>query len=174
MLEIAELTPTQDGYRLPRKTRETMMSYVAQGGVYNQQALDEHTCTRKFLIAITRFPDGRLFLRDGLHRTTSIWLSRSQKILLPEEFFYEDMTYDMYTEAAPEKGWYTPFDPRTHVRKPDFLNFKQEAVEKQERGDDDLLDWIYANADRYSVPRNGTHTIPSLAALWAMPSEVLL
>ena len=175
MLNIADLIPTQDGYRLPRETRENMLSFVANGGRYDEASIKAHRCTRNFMIAVTRFEDGALYLRDGLHRVTSIYISRPEKVLYDDEFIFEDMTYDMWINAEPSKGWYTPFDPRTDVRLPDFLDFKREVQAMEDSASaEEIADFINQNRHRYLVTRNASHTIEALSLVWAAESEVLI
>lgn len=168
MLGVENLIPTQDGYRLDSSTRQSMLDFVADAGVYNEDSIKSHRCTRNSLIAVTRFPDGKLFLRDGLHRVTSVYIARIIPALFDEEYVIENMTYDMWTNPAPDNGWYTPFDPRKEVRVPDFLKFKEKALDLQ---GEELVQYILDNKHQYVVPRTESHTIQALAALWEIKSE---
>lgn len=164
---VEDLIPTQDGYRLDEDIRESMLDFVSGGGVYDQKTIQHHSGSNS-LIAITRFPDGELYLRDGLHRATSIYIAREGKRLLKSEYVIENMTYKMYLEPAPEYGWFTPFDPRTEVRLPDFLDFKSkvEALHPEE-----VIQYILDHKFEYATTRNSTHDIKSLAELWGKSVE---
>ena len=140
--------------------------------MFDLESISAHGCSRSFLIAITRFDDGNLYLRDGLHRTTAIYLARREKVLYDSEFKFEDMTYDMYLEPAPEKGWYTPFDPRTEVRLPNFLDFRDEAQTLFVEGGD-WRTFIAENRHRYCIPRTDVHAFEPLSKFWIAKSEIL-
>ena len=172
VLLIQDILPTQDGYRISRKSRQNMVDYVAGGGLFDEESIKSHPCTRNFLIAITRFEDQALYLRDGLHRTTAIYLARPEKVLYESEFKFEDHTYDMWVNAAPEFGWFTPFDPRIEVRLPNFLGFRDEA-EEIFNNDGDVIKFIANNRDRYVIPRTDIHSFEPLSKFWIARSEIL-
>lgn len=175
ILKIDNLLPTQHGYRISRESREAMVDFVSNGGVFDLKSITSHNHKKSSLIAITRFEDGSLYLRDGLHRTTAIYLARSERVLYPSEYQFEDMTYDMYLNAAPDKGWWTPFDPRIEVRLPDFLNFRNEAVALfKNRGEQAAIDFIAINKHRYAIPRTKIHNFESLSRFWIARSEAIV
>ena len=163
MMNIEELSPTQDGYRLDKLVRRAMLEFILEGGVYDQETIQSHSGSNS-LIAITRFPDGKLFIRDGLHRVTSIYIARADRVLYETEYVVEDMSYEMYLNPAPDKGWYTPFDPRTEVRLPDFFDFKSKVLEIQDI--DEQVEYILAHKSDYAIERSILHTIEGLSALW--------
>jgi len=162
-MKVENLIPTQDGYRLDKSIRKAMLGFVSGGGIYDQETIASHSGSNS-LIAITRFPDERLFIRDGLHRVTSIHIARFGGVLYEQEYVIEDMTYEMYMTPVPDKGWYTPFDPRVEVRLPDFFDFKSKVLDIKNL--DEQIEYIVAHKSDYTTERNGLHTIEALSTLW--------
>lgn len=161
-IHIDQITPTQDGYRFSPEEMQGMLEYVRSGGIFADPI------KHKRPIVITRFEDGKLFIRDGFHRTTSIYLARPSKLIYPPEYEIENMTYDMWINANHHNGWYTPFDPRIEVRRADFFGFKNEVIELMKSRDPS--EFILNNKSRYCVPRDDSHTFESLSKLWKIPS----
>lgn len=115
------------------ETIDEMALFVKKGGFWTEDYLKEyselHNLSRVSpLISITKFEDGECYLHDGNHRCVATWLG-GRKHLRPDEYVLSEATYDYYTEFAPHNNWFTPFDPRTHARKPDFAAFKKSAKE---------------------------------------------
>lgn len=106
------------------------------------------------LIQITQFEDGKLFIMDGHHRVVSC-LAGQRNFLDSSEFKISLWTYREYIEISHDQGWYTPFDPRTHVRTSDFASFKKKAKEKFTNGEsvDDITRWIFANQSQFLTER---------------------
>jgi len=168
MIFVQELNVMQDGFRLHREQLCVMTQFIADGGRFNHESLSEHNPQRTSLIAIVEFEDGRKFIRDGLHRTTVILFARDVPCLFEEEYVIEKMTYEMYLEANIENQWYTPFDPRTEVRRSDFFDFKNEVLSRIDQ--DGLIDFIKLNKERYAIPKHKDHTIlkyaGQLGSMW--------
>jgi hypothetical protein len=58
----------------------------------------------------------------------------------------------MYAEINFEKGFVTPFDPRTEVRVPDFTAFRQEVFRLYARNPEEAIAFIRQNKARYARP----------------------
>ncbi|HEX6984276.1 MAG TPA: hypothetical protein VF170_02815, partial [Planctomycetaceae bacterium] len=71
--------------------------------------------------------------------------------------------YEHYVEINPGRGWFTPFDPRTHVRLADFAAFKEAVRLRTARRD--LSKWIAANTHLYRAERGLVRTVADLARL---------
>jgi len=140
----------------------SMIRFVSDGGRFDHESLARHNPEHTSLIAITEFPDGQWYIRDGLHRTISIYLGRSERVLYEDEYQIEHMGYEMYLEPAVQHGWYTPFDPRTEVRLADFFEFKNKVLGLIDGGDD-VEAFIRSNKHMYATPRSHKHTIAKLA-----------
>jgi len=123
MFLIKNLTPTQDAFRDYEQV--TLMSkFVVNGGFFTREALLEHDPTRKpLLIAVTKFEDGALYIRDGLHRVAAMCMA-SRSYLREDEYCIEPMNYVDYDTVNFKVGWVTPHDPRKFVRKADLTQFK--------------------------------------------------
>jgi hypothetical protein len=112
------------------------------------------------LIAIARFPDGRMMIRDGHHRCLATYIG-GRASLRHDEYIVETYTYEMYAEINFEVGFVTPFDPRTEVRVPDFTAFRQEVFQLYARNPEEAVAFIRQNKSRYARP----HTRSNLAQL---------
>ena len=145
-----------DGYRLSAVAMRALVDHVRGGGGYDAP------------IFVTRFEDGRLMLRDGLHRATAVMLGRASGTLRERELEIEDMTYAMFLTPALDAGLFAPFDPRCEVRVADFRAHRDE-VERLIREGGDLIGraaigFIAANRQTYVRPRRPCHD--SLAAFY--------
>lgn len=172
MIEIKNLKVMQDGFRLPEQQILEMIHFVKNGGNFTTESLAAHNPNRTSLITITQFEDGQLFIRDGVHRTAAIIIGRTglpvsglyepfgllhTASLFENEYVLESMTYDMFLEPSIINGWYTPFDPRTEVRKADFFDFKEEVMALVNQPN--VNDFILENKYRYAVPRKEHHDL---------------
>ena len=143
-----------------------MISYVANGGFWTQEFLNEYSLRNSLprvspLISVTRFEDGLCFIHDGNHRTCSVHLG-GRDYLREDEYFITDWKYSDYMEVNPKKNWYTPFDPKTHVRIADFSDFKKEAIVKFKLDYKNAIDWLNENLYRFRTKRV-IYTIKELA-----------
>ncbi|MFD5831165.1 hypothetical protein [Lentzea sp. NPDC060358] len=165
MLELDDLVPTQSGFRLPLAARRAMTAHVRDGGDFR----DVRSPTgRPAPIVVDRFPDGRQFVRDGLHRVTAVRLGRAEPVLWTGEYRICAMTYALYTTADVADSWFTPFDPRTEVRFPDVAEFKARVAAMLAEGRDPHP-FIRSNRRQYCRARRPTDTAESLALRWLEP-----
>ena len=155
-MKITDLKLTQDGLRI--QDLSEMVEFVLSGGLYTKDVLNQYNKTSDSnLIIINRFEDGQLYLHDGHHRVASIYLAGNRDFLFETEVEYWDYTYSRYINPNFSNGWYTPFDPRTHVRIPDFFNFKEKVRIMSEQNPDMAKEYILNNQDQYLVPRTEKH-----------------
>jgi hypothetical protein len=144
----------------------TMANYVKNGGFWNQSYLDNYAKEKGLvksspLISISQFEDGLMYVHDGNHRAVSVFLG-GRKYLREDEYILSNWKYSQYLEIAPENGWFTPFDPRVHVRTPDFAAFKEEVKLRFNHNPTAALQWLNNNFDKYRTERI-VHTISDLA-----------
>lgn len=128
---IAELIPTQEYVRDISSVQKWMKRFRRQE--------DNKTSN----VHLVEFEDGNVYIHDGHTRLISSLLFLGNRrfdvfrdprfgdlpcIKIPETNIYvkfSKMKYSDYTHAYPSKGFYTPFDPRTEVRKTDFFHVKE-------------------------------------------------
>jgi len=125
---------------------------------------DKHNTQVRPLIAIARFPDGRLLIRDGHHRCLATYIG-DRSYLRHDEYRLEEYTYEMYAEINFEAWFITPFDPRTEVRVSDFTEFRQEVFRLYARNPTEAITFIRQNKSRYARPRR-YNTLAQLAEHW--------
>lgn len=172
-LEVTNLAVMQSGYRLPVKSMRQLMTDVQQGTVFDRQSLLNRDARHAKLIAITRFEDGYMAIRDGVHRATAIQQMRPSGKLHPQEYVIEEMTYDMFLQPNLEVGFLTPFDPRTEVRVADWSEFRREVSERIEAGRDPLA-YIASHRHAYTRPRESYHdSLSKFSRYWSKHSGVL-
>jgi hypothetical protein len=145
-----------------------MVAYVKQGGFWTPEYLAEYSKEKKLprispVIAISRFEDGTDFLHDGHHRCVATWLG-GREYLRTDEYQLTHWVYDDYLEIAPHNNWYTPFNPKTHVRTADFAKFKAEAKERFNTDPKEAVDWLFEHLDDFRTIRT-IKNVPDLAAL---------
>src|SRR5215813_11595598 len=133
------------------------MSWLVRDGLFWTQDVlcahaDKYHTLVPRLIAIARFPDGRMMIRDGHHRCLATYLG-GRAYLRHDEYRIEVYTYEMYAEINFVAGFVTPFDPRTEVRIPDFGSFRQEALLLYARSPEAAVKFIRQNRFRYAHPR---------------------
>jgi hypothetical protein len=154
MVLLNELIVTHNRLRHP-KDIERMVEFVSIGGYYTESMLGQFAKNESLsrvspLIQIARFEDGKMYVHDGHHRAVSCWLAGRQE-MPHDEYQITDWTYQQYLEISHENGWYTPFDPRIHVRTPDFNKFKKEA--RQRFLESDHSQWINENVHLFREDR---------------------
>jgi len=158
-LSLDELLVTQPALRKPEQVAE-MATFVSNGGHFDQRTLKMHaeTCNSHVspLIQVNLFEDGVYALMDGHHRCVSIWAA-GRRYLCRDEYRQCNLTYADFAEVVFDKGWVTPYDPRTHIRLPDLITFK-EVVERlrTEHCDDKALQYILGNRQHYCRERTIT------------------
>lgn len=161
-MKIADLKVIQSGLREYGQLAK-MIDFVRDGGVYSRETLDAYNESQGAnLIVLTRFEDGSLFIHDGHHRVASVWLSGTRDFLHPDEYTFKDSTYARYISPNFQIGWYTPFDPRTHVRVPDFFDFKDEVGRLAAHDETNALSFIEDNRDRYMLSRGEINNISTI------------
>lgn len=163
MIKLRELYVMQEGMRNFEQIAQ-MIEFVRGGGVWTKQVLDDFSKGQHTkLIEIAQFSDGIAMIHDGHHRAASTLLA-GREFLYPNEYHVRKWEYSDYLESNFSKGWYTPYDPRTHVRLADFWAFKNKVIElsanpeKAER-------YIKENPHLYLVPRK-IKLVPELARLY--------
>ena len=136
----------QDGFRLSKDEISRMVQYVADGGVFDK-------CDRP--IAIVDFDDGFKYIRDGLHRIAAIFIARKDRMVYPDEYVLEPMSYQDYIYPNIQNGWYTPHDPRKEVRVPDLCSFKKSVISLLKSGydEDEVASFINSNRGQYIKKR---------------------
>jgi hypothetical protein len=132
------------------------MSWLVRAGLFWTSDVlrthaDRHHTPVPRLIAIARFPDGRMMIRDGHHRCLATYIG-NRTYLRHDEYIVETYTYEMYEEINFEAGFVTPFDPRTEVRVPDFTAFRQEVFRLYAHNPDAAIAFIRQNKARYARP----------------------
>ena len=142
-----------------RNDIQTMAEYVKNGGYWTKECLEEYSKSQKLtrispVIAISQFEDGLQFIHDGLHRSVSTWLG-GRDYLRPDEFVLTNWKYEEYEEISPQNNWYTPFNPKIHLRVADLSVFKKEAKEKFKADLEAATEWLWQNSDKFRVNRIG-------------------
>jgi hypothetical protein len=163
LLQLDSLGIMHDEIR--HKHQVVEMSWLVRAGLFWTSDVlrthaDQHHTPVPRLIAIARFPDGRLMIRDGHHRCLATYIG-DRAYLRHDEYVVETYTYEMYEEINFEAGFVTPFDPRTEVRVPDFTAFRQEVFRLYAHNPDEAIAFIRQNKARYARP----HTRSNLAQL---------
>ena len=162
-LQLDTLGTMHDEIR--HKHQVVEMSWLVRNGLFWTRDVlrahaDKHHVPVPHPIAIARFPDGRMMIRDGHHRCLATYLG-GRAYLRHDEYRVEAYTYEMYSEINFEAGFITPFDPRTEVRVPDFTAFRQEVFRLYARNPEEAVAFIRQNKARYARP----HTCSNLAQM---------
>lgn len=141
---------------------QTMAEYVKNGGYWTKECLKEYSKSQKLtrispVITISQFEDGLQFIHDGLHRSVATWLG-GRDYLHPDEFVLTNWKYEEYEEVSPQNNWYTPFNPKIHLRVADLSSFKKEAKEKFKTDPDTATasEWLLSNMDKFRIIRSGS------------------
>lgn len=148
-INLKELYVLQDGLR-HWDDINLMSQYVKNGGFWLKEYLENYSKTHNLghapqLISISCFEDGSKFIHDGLHRSVATLLG-GRDYFRDDEFVLTDWKYSDYLEIVPEKNWFTPFDPRTHVRTADFFSFKKEAKNRFADNFEEAKKWLHENS----------------------------
>jgi hypothetical protein len=150
-----------------------MAEFVSQGGFFDLQSLDlfaeQHDQKPSPLIQINVFEDGSHVVMDGHHRCVSIW-EADRHCLDDSEYQIHELTYGDFLNIDFEKGWVTPYDPRTHVRWPELRHFKNSVITCVELRDEETArKFIRESRKLYSIPRT-ISTIEELHDVWKQTS----
>ncbi len=151
-LQLDSLGTMHDEIR--HKQQVVEMAWLVRDGLFwTRDALrahaDKHNAPVSHPIAIARFPDGRMMIRDGHHRCLATYIG-GRAYLRHDEYRLEEYTYEMYAEINFEVGFVTPFDPRTEVRVPDLTEFRQEVFRLYARNPEEAVAFIRQNKSRYA------------------------
>lgn len=170
-MNLEKLLVTQDGLRHWASVQE-MADYVRSGGFWTADYLAKFSRQYKLsrtspVIALSRFEDGLVYVHDGHHRCVATYLG-GRNYLREDEYGLTDWLYSQYTETNHRNGWYTPFDPRTHLRTANFANFKRQARRLYTADPVHAEEWVRENASLYLSAGRAVTTVADLARLaWA-------
>ena len=164
-LLLESLNVTQDDLR-DLDIIKHMITYIKNGGFWTKERLEQYSYKNKFfrnspLIAISEFEDGMRFISDGHHRVVATYLGGREYLTL-DECNISFWNYKDYIEIAPENNWFTPFDPKIHVRTADFSKFKNEAKERFQKDAKEALNWLNDHFKDFRKPRT-VNNVPELA-----------
>jgi hypothetical protein len=162
-MQLRGLYVMQEGIRNFEQIAQ-MIEFVRAGGVWTKPVLEAFSKGKHTkLIEIAEFHDGIRMIHDGHHRAASTLLG-GREFFYPEEYFVRRWDYADYLYSNFATGWYTPYDPRTHVRIANFFKFKDKVIELSA----DPLEaekYIRENKELYLVPRK-IKFLPELARLY--------
>lgn len=164
-LNFKDIWVTQDGLRNVAQLPD-MVEFAVMGGRFDRKSLDQwKTLHPEFhsgdLIRLVQFEDGKLFVADGHHRMVALSLAR-RGWLYDNEYFISEWRYEDYLSINFEVKWVTPFDPRTHIRRPDYFEFKKKVYELRAESEEEATQFIRSNLDLYAIERS-VFTIDDIA-----------
>jgi hypothetical protein len=163
-MNLNEVIVTHNHLRVAESLPE-MIAHVKANGLWDADYLKRYSELKGIrlspIIQLSRFEDGKVFLHDGHHRAAATFLA-GRAFLYPSEFHVTQWKYSEYLEISHPNGWYTPFDPRTHVRTPNFSRFKRMAKELFITRPELAEKWILENKHLFSEPRKHTF-VPEFA-----------
>jgi hypothetical protein len=152
---LKDLIVTQEGIRNCKQIAK-MVESVKNGNFWTKDYLVSYSPKneKKFaLIQISQTEDGKLYIHDGCHRTCSTFLG-GRDYLREDEFQIKTVKYSDYLEINFDNFWLTPFDLKTEVRKADFFDFKNKALEyKKLYGEEYASNWILSNTNLFKQKR---------------------
>jgi len=102
-LMIESLIITQTGIR-HLENLKPMADFVSQGGKFLNPPL----------VVIVRYDDHQHYVHDGHHRLLAMYCG-GRDILFKDEYEYVEGSFDKCSKVLWDKGFVTPFDPRTEV-----------------------------------------------------------
>lgn len=148
-----------------------MVKYAKEAGFWTLQKRAEYasdTLTKVSpSIQLTEFEDGAIYVHDGHHRCVSTWIA-GRSYLREDEYDLRKWTYAQYLEINGPNRWWTPFDPRIHLRRADVKFFKEEAARRFNLDPHACVKWIRENHFAYRVDKAAdvpTFTLPDLATI---------
>jgi hypothetical protein len=162
-MPLDRLTVGQHGLRYAAGPMHRMMDFVADGGVWDEPALRRYAGgpDQPPLVQLAAFPagpggPGLLLVHDGHHRLVATHLA-GRDFLYPQEYQVTAWSYEDFLAVNLACGWVTPFDPRTHVRRADFIGWKEQVLAAA-ASDPALAErlvreqpWAYREPRRYSA-----------------------
>eukprot|EP01127_Copromyxa_protea_P010376 TRINITY_DN2524_c0_g1_i2.p1 TRINITY_DN2524_c0_g1~~TRINITY_DN2524_c0_g1_i2.p1 ORF type:complete len:145 (-),score=24.86 TRINITY_DN2524_c0_g1_i2:71-505(-) len=116
------------------------------------------SCCSPLCLVVSNTPKGRNYVWDGHHRVCALYLG-GRNYLDASEYEILNITYALAMTPNLDTGYVTPFDPRTEVRKRDFLGFKRKILtmrSNKEKTDQELIDIIIAERSIYCKTRTVT------------------
>jgi hypothetical protein len=130
VIDIGNIWITQDVIRDPTQLR-AMISHVMNGGRWAVEDLRRFNALSgrrdERVVYVSRFPDGLEMIHDGHHRATATYMA-GRRTLDDDEYEVVDWRYEEYTTVNWTKGFVTPLEPRTEVRRYDFYPWKVEVM----------------------------------------------
>lgn len=163
-IDVRQIGLTQDGTRHSRDVLDSMIEFVKKGGRFNYDHLVSFNPKKTLLIAVTRYEDGSLRVRDGFNRMLAICIGRGGE-MYDDEYFVEDLTYKRMMTANLPMNYFTPFDPRVEVRISELAPFNK-MVKDILLTDHDPVPFIMANKSLYTVPKQPYHDSIETFAKW--------
>ena len=153
-IELSKLWVSQDGLR-DLSQLPAMIEFVQNGNFWTDENLSLFALTNNIrkaaTIEIAEFPDGQLMIHDGHHRCISKLLGGSL-YLREDEFHIKKWQYSNYQNLNLKNSWFTPFDPKTEVRKAEFKEFKDKVLLLM-KNEDIARKFILENKSMYAKTR---------------------
>jgi SAM-dependent methyltransferase len=142
-LHLHQIQPTQHGLRSEEQELLRLQAYVQGMGQFPKP------------IAINRFEDGALYVRDG-HHALEIAKRLGMGPLEPgRHFVMEQHTYDQYGRIHFGQGWITPFDPRQSLRLAQLNGYRWLINYLRGTSNDETVRrFIHAHPESYSIARS--------------------
>ncbi len=157
---IKDLWVTQNALRDYCQLKQ-MVDFVISGGFWTQDVINKFSNKQVLLIQISEFEDGVQYVHDGHHRVIATLLG-GRDYLRQDEYEVKTYTYERYMTAKPHINYFTPFDPRIHVRKADLFEFKLAAKKVYQTKPDQFDIWIQNNVDKFREMRYDKTTLDFL------------
>jgi len=170
-MKVATVAVSQSSLRNINQIHD-MVDFVNSGGFWTQDELIKYSkvsgnpCCG--LIQIHKLDDSFSVLHDGHHRMVATFLSK-RDYLREDEYEIKSWPYldpekkTGYLDINHENGWYTPFDPRTHLRVADIKEFKQLARIMFESNPERAIQWIEENSSKFRTPISDIRTVADLS-----------
>ncbi len=168
-MEFSNLAIEQESLRNINQIAE-MVKFVKSGGFWTKRELQNYAPnSTEPMIQINKFSDGFLVLRNGHHRLVSTWLA-GRFYLREDEYevthwpYSDPVNKTGYLDICHKNHWYTPFDPRTHVRASDIKYFKVLAKDMFAFEPENAVEWIESNSHLFRSPVTNIRTVSDLAS----------
>jgi hypothetical protein len=169
-LDLKCLLVTQPALRFAEQVA-AMAEYVRGGGCFDEAALSAYAAQHgqekaSPLVQVNIFDDAQIGIMDGHHRCVGLW-EGGRHLLYPEEFRVHHLTYNDFVDIVFDKGWVTPYDPRTHVRIPELDIFKSTVKYLLKKyGEEYTERFIRTETKYYRTPRT-ISTVEDLHQVWS-------
>lgn len=157
MIKLSDLNVSQNGLRNVSQIG-AMIWFVKKNGFFTMEEIHRAAPGPSYnsdtkLIQITRFEDGALYIQDGHHRITSIFLG-GRDYLRDDEYEITDWKYEDYMTINFKMKWVTPYDPRKEIRMADYQYFKSRVFDRYVVSEEDAVKYILSIPWCYKTPRN--------------------